>query len=95
MAGTDWLRVRVRCARNVAMSTPPAGWYPDPAMAQTQRYWDGQQWTSAVAPLNGAPAPSDHGPATVEHWLVPVGRSWQSILAGYMGFVSFKKATGD
>lgn len=22
-----------------------AGWYPDPASAGQQRYWDGQQWT--------------------------------------------------
>jgi len=80
------------------MSTPPAGWYPDPVMASTQRYWDGAQWTAHVAPLAPsassappAPAPSaptpDHGPATVEHWLVPVGRSWQSITAGYLGFL--------
>lgn len=23
----------------------PAGWYPDPADAQRERYWDGRQWT--------------------------------------------------
>lgn len=31
------------------MSTP-AGWYPDPTQAQTQRYWDGDAWTSSRAP---------------------------------------------
>lgn len=28
---------------------PPAGWYPDPTGAAQQRYWDGEQWTSALA----------------------------------------------
>lgn len=31
------------------MSTTP-GWYPDPEMAGTQRYWDGSQWTDHRAP---------------------------------------------
>lgn len=31
------------------MSTP-AGWYPDPQRAQTQRYWDGSAWSDHVAP---------------------------------------------
>lgn len=30
--------------------TPP-GWYPHPSMAATQRYWDGQQWTDHIAPM--------------------------------------------
>lgn len=30
---------------------PPAGWYPDPEQAQTQRYWTGSQWTEQRAPL--------------------------------------------
>ena len=30
-------------------NTPPAGWYPDPTGAAQQRYWDGQQWTEALA----------------------------------------------
>ncbi len=25
---------------------PPAGWYPDPAAPDAQRYWDGQAWTT-------------------------------------------------
>lgn len=29
----------------------PAGWYPHPTMAQTQRYWDGTTWTGEVAPV--------------------------------------------
>lgn len=29
---------------------PPAGWYPDPEMPGTQRYWDGARWSEHVAP---------------------------------------------
>lgn len=38
------------------MSNPPAGWYDDPELVNTRRYWDGQVWTehrlekAAVAP---------------------------------------------
>jgi hypothetical protein len=28
----------------------PAGWYPHPSMAGTQRYWDGGKWTDHIAP---------------------------------------------
>jgi hypothetical protein len=28
-----------------------AGWYADPQMPGTQRYWDGAQWTDRVAPI--------------------------------------------
>jgi hypothetical protein len=32
-------------------SNTPAGWYPDPnGKSQTQRYWDGSQWTDQEAP---------------------------------------------
>lgn len=30
----------------------------------------------------------DTGPGNAVHWLVPVGRSWQSILAGYLGLLA-------
>src|SRR3954470_3150704 len=30
----------------------PAGWYPDPSQAATQRYWDGENWTDQRAPLS-------------------------------------------
>jgi hypothetical protein len=29
----------------------PAGWYRDPDQPETQRYWDGEQWTDQRAPL--------------------------------------------
>lgn len=31
------------------MGTKP-GWYADPELAATQRYWDGQEWTDHRAP---------------------------------------------
>jgi len=41
-----------------AAATPyvPAGWYPD-ATTQSQRYWDGTQWTQHFAPLAPAVQP--------------------------------------
>ncbi len=33
----------------LAPSTPPPGWYPDPSGAG-QRYWDGTAWTEHTAP---------------------------------------------
>ncbi|AUS31669.1 DUF2510 domain-containing protein [Rhodococcus qingshengii] len=45
------------------MSTPPAGWHPDPEGNQQLRYWDGQQWTSATQPM---PTPQTPTPETPE-----------------------------
>jgi len=36
---------------------PPPGWYPDPADATQERYWEGQQWSRSVRPLT-PPAPA-------------------------------------
>jgi hypothetical protein len=33
----------------------PPGWYPDPDRPQSQRYWNGTNWTDQIAPL---PEPS-------------------------------------
>ena len=30
---------------------PAAGWYPDPAGGNAQRYWDGRQWTEHTTPM--------------------------------------------
>jgi len=32
------------------MTQTPAGWYPDPEMVGTQRYWDGSAWTEHRTP---------------------------------------------
>lgn len=48
--------------------TPPSpGWYPDPQMADTVRYWDGSRWTEHVAPAGqsaGLQTPPSPSPAT-------------------------------
>lgn len=35
-------------------SSAAAGWYPDPEMADTIRYWDGTKWTEHRAPQQKA-----------------------------------------
>ena len=35
-----------------------AGWYPDPHVAGTMRYWDGEAWSEHVATGYDHPAPS-------------------------------------
>ncbi|MFV0430461.1 MAG: RDD family protein [Arachnia sp.] len=45
---------------------PPQGWYPDPAGAIAERYWDGQAWSQVTRPVaqEGPPAqpePAVHG----------------------------------
>lgn len=74
--------------------TTPAGWYDDPHDVQYIRYWDGFQWGADVAPKVGGPIGAagpqdgDTGPSSVLHYILPVGRSWQSIWAPYLGLVS-------
>lgn len=43
-----------------------------------------------VAAAYGQPSGghTDLGPSNGLHWVVPIGRSWQSIVAGYMGLVA-------
>lgn len=35
--------------------SPKAGWYPDPDLVDTVRYWDGTTWTEHRAPSGNAP----------------------------------------
>jgi uncharacterized protein DUF2510 len=63
----------------------PAGWYADPQAPQANlRYFDGQQWTAAVALRQGTPVRLGAEPNDAVHWLLPTGRTWQSIAAGYV-----------
>jgi hypothetical protein len=74
--------------------TTPAGWYDDPHDPRFIRYWDGVQWSDNVAPKvtdpsGAAESPDgDKGPSSALHYILPVGRSWQSIWAPYLGLVS-------
>lgn len=39
-------------------------------------------------PAAGQPASDEYGPNNALHWIAPVGRSWQSVTAGYVGLVA-------
>ncbi|NTW39680.1 MAG: DUF2510 domain-containing protein [Cellulomonadaceae bacterium] len=48
-------------------------------------------WNPGYHPMYLRPedaAPEANGPDSAMHWVVPVGRSWQAILAGYLGLFS-------
>ncbi|MCU1592513.1 MAG: hypothetical protein JWP11_3769 [Frankiales bacterium] len=75
--------------------TAPPGWYADPHDSRQVRWFDGAQWSSHVSPAPGsayttpayAPRTGEH-PDSPAHWMLPLGRSWQSIAAGYLGLFS-------
>ena len=64
-------------------SPPPPGWHPDPTQPAQWRWWDGTQWSAHTSPMVGGP-PSLEPSATMRA-LLPVGRTWQAIVAGYVG----------
>lgn len=45
------------------MTTPAAGWYPDPGGSGKLRYWNGFAWTEHVSPPDPPPAPAVPAPA--------------------------------
>ena len=53
--------------------------------------WAGQPAQPGAAPWAGQPgaapwgAQPGNGPDEAMHWILPIGRSWQSIVAGYLG----------
>jgi hypothetical protein len=72
-----------------------AGWYADPQQPTwTLRYWNGSAWTEhvaprvQVAPSYGPTQGTGEEPSDPLHWVVPAGRSWQTIAAGYVGLVT-------
>lgn len=51
-----------------AQSSPPAGWYSDPADMDQQRYWDGSNWTSHTHPTQTSPTfPNPGGAETASN----------------------------
>lgn len=61
------------------MSAPiPAGWYPDPAAAAQQRYWDGTTWTRWVYSSPAAP-PAGHSLMTAGRTLSRAGVNWMLV----------------
>ena len=54
------------------MSTPPAGWYSDPELVNTRRYWDGAKWTEhrQELPVATAAAPiTDNSGSSSWRWV--------------------------
>ncbi len=41
---------------------PDSGWYPDPNSPETERYWDGNAWTTSTRPLQATPPAPDYQP---------------------------------
>ena len=58
-------------------SDAPAGWYPDPSGANSQRYWDGHQWTEHLAPAipDAGWYPNPENPGQQRYW---DGTRWSS-----------------
>ena len=71
--GTGWTE-HVAPRVQVAPS-PPAYAYPP------------QAWAPSSAPAGSAQAFGEE-PSDPMHWVLPTGRSWQTIAAGYVGLVS-------
>lgn len=65
----------------------PAGWHNDPADPNTERYWDGQQWTEHSRPRQANPAAFMAPPPEVSPSKPPKKRKkWPWILAGVIVF---------
>ncbi|WP_299570742.1 DUF2510 domain-containing protein [uncultured Williamsia sp.] len=47
--------------------TQPMGWFPDPEGAPRERWWDGNQWTSATRNLQAGSPPPQH-PKKKRRW---------------------------
>lgn len=58
---------RTRSARLEIASAPTPGWYPDPYdLKESQRWWDGRDWSEAVAPQSADPSTLPGGTPTVD-----------------------------
>jgi Protein of unknown function (DUF2510) len=75
---------------------PARGYGPQPGYAAGPGYGGTRQHAThpgygaqpGHAPYVGHTSITDAGPSSAVHWMLPVGRSWQSIVAGYLGIFS-------
>jgi hypothetical protein len=68
-------------------------WLPAAAVNQAGRPveqpFDAQVWAQQVLPHSpGASGSAGSHPSSAAHWMLPLGRSWQAITAGYLGLLS-------
>ena len=75
-----------------AQAGAPYGLQPAPQAGSP--YGVAPSYGSPYAPQYGAPAKPDLGPSNGLHWVLPVGRSWQSITAGYLGLFALLAWSG-
>lgn len=57
------------CAMSDTPKQPPAGWYPDPAGGQGERFWDGEAWSQSTR--DRVQPESQGGVPTVDPRLAP------------------------
>ena len=79
--GTEWSEDTRPVWVAPVPGSPYGQQYPAPGVAGAQQ-WPVQQWPTP----QGSMAAS--GPTDAVHWMLPVGRSWQSITAGYVGLLA-------
>lgn len=85
----------------LGQTAPYGQQYPGPGPASAQQWplqqWPAQQWPAQQSPGQQWPAQqwsapqgsmAASGPTDAVHWMLPVGRSWQSITAGYVGLLA-------
>ena len=67
-----------------------SGPYGSTAPSSYASSYPGAGFPNAAYPGYGpaAPARDEHGPSDALHWILPVGRSWQSIVAGYVAILA-------
>jgi uncharacterized membrane protein YhaH (DUF805 family) len=70
------------------ISRPKArpGWYPHPRMADTQRYWDGERWTSHIAPMAPKPTVTVRQLSTIDRSGEVVGACVLAVVLPIVGF---------
>src|ERR1700732_5075766 len=69
---------------------PPAGWYPDPGGANTQRSFGRPTWTDQVAPFNPPSGPGPLPPPTWQPKRPGTAKSpWPFVIMAIAGPVTF------
>lgn len=73
-------------AKQPSPAGPPPGWYTDPRMADTRRYWDGSTWTNHVAPIE-PPVRVVETPERADNGGLIAGGVVAAILIPFIGFI--------